>query len=89
MVNNGKCVCGVFLSGHWKFCPICGTPATEDCSIQTNDRLVLESDRNYMTALKVYKSYYLSTPMSEQSLQGFETWLKDVCLNLVKPSIVL
>ena len=44
MVNNGRCVCGVFLSGHWKFCPICGTAATEDCGTQPTDVQQLKAE---------------------------------------------
>ena len=44
MVNNGRCVCEVFLSGHWKFCPICGTAATEDCGTQPTDVQQLKAE---------------------------------------------
>ena len=37
MVNNGRCVCGVYLSSHWVFCPICGTAATEKYGTQPTD----------------------------------------------------
>ena len=66
MVNNGKCVCGVFLSGHWKFCPICGTAAVEDCDTKpastntANDAIALWID--LLTAGKNGIS--------------FETWLR-------------